>query len=379
MDATLMLREFCDAVERHDGKRFADLFCEDGVYHDVFYGEFAGRTKIAEMIDDLFFKSATDMRWDMHDPVCDGRILYARYAFSYKSLLPEAGGKRAMFEGVAIMRLRERKQAHLNPMVRIGALDMLESVPANQIWPLVSPLLSDRSRGVRIRAASFLAAVPTANQPSADREQFERAAAEFIVAQRFNADRPESRSALGSFFTKRVHPIEAEAEYKAALRLSPEYAPAAANLADLYRGLGREADGEGVLRAAVVASPQDAGLRHALGLTLVRLKRADDALAELHRAAELDPGQARYAYVYAVALHSSGHIGEAMTELKESLARHPNDRETLLALVSFSRDGGDARAALEYAERLAGIAPQDSALAALIEELRRLAGKQTPK
>jgi ketosteroid isomerase-like protein len=106
MDATLMLREFCDAVERHDGKRFADLFCEDGVYHDVFYGEFAGRTKIAEMIDDLFFKSATDMRWDMHDPVCDGRILYARYAFSYKSLLPEAGGKRAMFEGVAIMRLR---------------------------------------------------------------------------------------------------------------------------------------------------------------------------------------------------------------------------------------------------------------------------------
>ena len=62
MDAVLMLREFCDAVERHDGKRFADLFCADGVYHDVFYGEFAGRAKIAEMIDDLFFKSATDMR-----------------------------------------------------------------------------------------------------------------------------------------------------------------------------------------------------------------------------------------------------------------------------------------------------------------------------
>ena len=34
---------FCDLVERHDGKRFADLFCKDGVYHDVFYGEFAGR------------------------------------------------------------------------------------------------------------------------------------------------------------------------------------------------------------------------------------------------------------------------------------------------------------------------------------------------
>ena len=36
--------------------RFADLFCEDGVYHDVFYGAFAGRAKIAEMIDDWFYR-----------------------------------------------------------------------------------------------------------------------------------------------------------------------------------------------------------------------------------------------------------------------------------------------------------------------------------
>jgi ketosteroid isomerase-like protein len=63
MDATAMLREFCDAVERQDGGRFANLFCDDGVYHDVFYGEFVGRAKIAEMINDWFFESATDVRW----------------------------------------------------------------------------------------------------------------------------------------------------------------------------------------------------------------------------------------------------------------------------------------------------------------------------
>jgi Flp pilus assembly protein TadD len=100
--------------------------------------------------------------------------------------------------------------------------------------------------------------------------------------------------------------------------LSPQYAPAAANLADLYRGLGRESDGESVLRMALLASPQDAGLHHALGLTLVRLKRVDLALDELHRASELDPTQARYTYVYAVALHSAGRGGEAITELKKN-------------------------------------------------------------
>jgi tetratricopeptide (TPR) repeat protein len=172
----------------------------------------------------------------------------------------------------------------------------------------------------------------------------------------------------------------AEAEYMAALRLSPQYGPAAVNLADLYRGLGREADGERLLRAALAASSEDAGLHHALdalGLTLVRLKRTDEALGELRRAAELDPGQARYAYVYAVALHSAARVDVSMAILEESLARHPDDRDTLQALMTFSRDSGDVGSALEYAERLARIPPADPNLADLIQDLRRESGRPT--
>jgi ketosteroid isomerase-like protein len=107
MNAAAMLRHFCDAVERRDGKAFAALFAEDGVYHDVFYGAFKGREKIAEMIDDWFYRTAEAFRWDMHAPVSDGETLYARYTFSYRSNLPEAGGARVMFEGVSIMKLRD--------------------------------------------------------------------------------------------------------------------------------------------------------------------------------------------------------------------------------------------------------------------------------
>src|SRR5262245_24880943 len=67
--------------------------------------------------------------------------------------------------------------------------------------PLVSPLLADSNRGVRIRAVALLA---TVSQPPADREPFERAAAEFVAAQRLNADRPEARSTLGTFLARRV-------------------------------------------------------------------------------------------------------------------------------------------------------------------------------
>ena len=52
MNITAMLRAFCDAVEQHDGKALAALFTEDGVYHDVFYGAFIGREKIAALIEE---------------------------------------------------------------------------------------------------------------------------------------------------------------------------------------------------------------------------------------------------------------------------------------------------------------------------------------
>jgi Flp pilus assembly protein TadD len=271
----------------------------------------------------------------------------------------------------ANVNLAKNVLSDLDPMVRIGALDMLEGVPASQIWPLVSPLLADSSRGVRIKAVELLAAVPPASQPPVDREKFERAAAEFVTAQRFNADRPESRSRLGSFYARRGLTVDAEAEYRTALRLSPQYAPAAINLADLYRQLGRDSEGESILRAAITASSGDAGLHYALGLTLTRLKRSTEALGELRQATELDRESARYAYVYGVALHSGGHLEEAMVVLKDNLVRHPDNRDTLLALISYNRDAGDFKSALRNAEYLARISPGDRELAHLIADLRR--------
>ena len=255
--------------------------------------------------------------------------------------------------------LARRSLANSDPTIRIAATDMLAAVPATQVWPLVAPLLSDPVLGVRIRAANLLATVPTERQPPADRERFDKAAGEFVAALKFNADRPEDRSTLANFYARQGRSAEAEAEYKAALRLSPQYTVAAINLADLYRQLNRDGDGESTLRLAIASSPQDAGLHHALGLTLNRLKRTDDSLAELGRAAELDSGRPRYAYVYAVGLHSAGRAGDAIAILKANLDKHPTDRDTLLALVTFNRDNGNIASALEYAERLAQLAPAD--------------------
>ena len=264
-----------------------------------------------------------------------------------------------------------------DPAVRIGALDMLEGLPAETLWPLASGRLTDPVLGVRLRAAELLASAPSASRPEADADAFARAAAEFIASQKLNADRPDARTSLGNFYAQQGSAVEAEAEYRAAIRLDPTFSAAAVNLSDLYRQLGRESDGERVLRDALSRSEQDAALHHALGLALVRERRLDAALDELRKAAALDAGQARYAYVYAVGLQSAGRNRDALAILKQGLQTHPNDRELLSAALALSREQNDP-AALQYAERLGRLYPANEGVKTLIEQLRRSQPAKAP-
>ena len=93
------------AAAAGDGAGVAACFTEDGVYHDVFYGAFAG-SEIVGMIENYFHRDGENFRWDIYDPVDNGNVGYARYVFSYDSKLDEFAGKRALFEGVAVCQLK---------------------------------------------------------------------------------------------------------------------------------------------------------------------------------------------------------------------------------------------------------------------------------
>ena len=47
-------------------------------------------------------------------------MLYARYAFSYVSTLPEAQGRRVGFEGVSIMKLRDDLISEYREIANVG-------------------------------------------------------------------------------------------------------------------------------------------------------------------------------------------------------------------------------------------------------------------
>src|SRR5450631_794231 len=57
--------------------------------------------------------------------------------------------------------------------------------------------------------------------------------------------------------------------------------------------------------------PDNAAIKHSLGLLLVRLRNYAEALPQFREAAALAPDNARYAYVYSIALNSTGSAAEA--------------------------------------------------------------------
>jgi predicted CXXCH cytochrome family protein len=187
-----------------------------------------------------------------------------------------------------------------SPLVRRASVAVFEQLPPPHRKAIV-PLLEDPSRIVRMQVARTLAPLADTAFDAAARAAFNNAAAEYVAAERFNADRPEHRTNLGGFLAERADPTAAEAEYRAALELDARFVPAWANLADLRRLQGREAEAEAILRDGLKLVPDAAALHHSLGLSLVRQQRKAEALRELKQATQLEPDNARYRYVYEVA------------------------------------------------------------------------------
>jgi tetratricopeptide (TPR) repeat protein len=187
-----------------------------------------------------------------------------------------------------------------------------------------------------------------------------------------NGDAPSAYMNLGVFYLRQNDYAKAEAAYKKAIENEPYFPGGYINLADLYRVQDREAEGEKVLRAGLVKNPGAAVIHHALGLLLIRKRQSEQAMDFLAKAAELEAENARYCYVYAVALNSGGKADQAIEELEKALPHNPYDRDLLFALAAFHRDRGELDKALAYTDKLVSSFPQDANYRQLRQQLESL-------
>jgi hypothetical protein len=102
-----LLQAFTLSAESGDGARFAGHFTEDATYHDYIYGAHIGRADIAHMMENLFHRDAADYRWEMFDPVFDGRQGYAWSLSSFTSKIPQFKGQSVVIDGMSRFIVRD--------------------------------------------------------------------------------------------------------------------------------------------------------------------------------------------------------------------------------------------------------------------------------
>ncbi len=257
-----------------------------------------------------------------------------------------------------------------DPLVRRAAAQAYLGAPA-EVRQDVLPLLDDPIRDVRLQATQTLATLPAQSLSEEERGRRDKGIEEYIASQRSNADRPEAHHNIGLILMELGRAGEAEAEFKKALELDPNFVPAAVTLADLYRALGRDAEAEPLLRNLLARAPSAAAAHYSLGLWLVRAGRHEEALAEFKQAADLAPESAHFGYVYAVGVASAGDRAQAVEILRDVLRRHAYDRESLYAAASYAHDLGHQEEALGYANRLAQLEPDNPDIQRFLSQIQQ--------
>ena len=238
----------------------------------------------------------------------------------------------------ALIALR-RAVADADPLLRFGAVEGATGLDPAARWTLLSGLLSDPVRAVRLEAAAAL----VADWPQLDATQRERLRGpldEYAAAQEFNSDRGFARANLGNMHRSMGDIAAAEAEYRGAMAIEPGFAPAWVNLADMLRAGGRDAEGTALLEKGARELPRSGEIGFALGLARVRAGDRAGAEQMLARAAELAPEVARFHYVLGVA--RSEHDARAGLAALRRAAELDADPQYLYAACELAVRSGDA-------------------------------------
>ncbi|HMO48223.1 MAG TPA: tetratricopeptide repeat protein [Rubrivivax sp.] len=254
--------------------------------------------------------------------------------------------------------------------VRAAAAASLEDVEASLRVPTLAPLLRDPVRAVRIAAARSLAPLPHEQFDAATRQAFDAALAEYVAAQQAALDMPGPNLNLAVLYARTGRDAEAEAAYRAALKIDPDFTPARANLAQFHAERGRLSDAEQVLREGLQRQPGIGELQYSLGLLLAEQQRLPEAADALERAAKLLPQHARAHYNLGLARQQLGQAKPAEAALRRARELAPGDPAIAYALAVFYAQQGRRADALREAEALQQLQPGNAQAAQLLQRLR---------
>ena len=220
-------------------------------------------------------------------------------------------------------------------LVRRTAVDHINVSDTKRQTELLTSMLYDPVKAVRIEAARRMTEIDDPRLDDAQKKVFEASLADYQKSMEYSADFAFGRYNLANLYVALKQPQKAIESYQAAIKIDSLFYPAKVNLAMLYNQTGKNDKAEILLREVVASHPEMYEVQYSLGLLLAEEKRYAEAANYLKQAARGMPNRARIHYNLGLLLQYLKKDSDAETSLLKAQELEPDNFDYLYVLADF--------------------------------------------
>jgi tetratricopeptide (TPR) repeat protein len=220
-------------------------------------------------------------------------------------------------------------------LIRRTAVDHLNAVDPKQQVELLTSMLYDPVKAVRMEAARRMTEIADPPLNSSQRKVFQTVLDEYQDSMAYSADFAFGRYNLGNLYAALKQFDKAVENYRAAIKIDNLFYPAQVNLAMLYNQQNKKDQAEQLLREVVTTHPEMYEIHYSLGLLLAEKKQYEESAEHLAIASKGMPNRARIHYNLGLLLQHLKSDDDAETALLAALEIEPDNLEYLYALADF--------------------------------------------
>lgn len=213
---------------------------------------------------------------------------------------------------------------HDEPLLRIAAANAANLLAESERIAILTPLLDDKLKAVRIAAANTLV---NSHNMLKDNQFYIKAFNELNDSYEQTSWRGEGRLNQGLIAVKQNNLSAIEKHFSAAIDIDPNMEAPYINLADFYRSQQREDKVKEVLTKGLSNLETSASLRYAYGLHLIRVKSPVVASVQFKKAMELDKQNPQYLYTYALSLDGLNKTQQGVKVLQQYMKYYEEQRQ----------------------------------------------------
>jgi tetratricopeptide (TPR) repeat protein len=241
----------------------------------------------------------------------------------------------AAYPGEETIRAYESALMDEEALIRRTAVEHLNASNPNRQTSLLTSMLYDPVKAVRIEAARRMTEIADLQLDDAPQKFFQVSLVDYQNSMRYSADFAFGRYNLANLYVALRRPENAVENFRAAIDIDSLFYPAKVNLAMLYNQLGNNVEAENLLREVASTHPEIHEVHYSLGLLLAEEKKYTEAAHHLEQAAKGMPERARIHYNLGLLLQHLKRDSDAEASLLKAQKLEPDSFDYLFALADF--------------------------------------------